>query len=156
MTIQFMQVYIGSDHGGFELKNYLKEWLVEQGYSVEDCGNTVLDPADDYPIYALSVAKAVASNPESRGILICRSGVGVTIAANKVQGVRASLATNVEEVRHAREHDDLNVLALSGDYISEDEAKEFVAAFLNTDFSQHERHIRRLQQITDYEKGIND
>lgn len=148
-----MKVYIGSDHGGFELKNYLKAWLVEQGHTVEDCGNTVLDPADDYPQYALAVAQKVVQDPESKGVLICRSGVGVSITANKVKGGRASLATSLEEVAHAREHDDLNILALSGDYMSKEEAKTYVTAFLETKFSQGERHVRRLKQISDYERN---
>lgn len=146
-----MKIYIGADHRGFAFKEILKAWLEGQGHTVVDCGNLAHDPNDDYPQYAFAVAEAVADDPSSKGLLVCGSGVGMTIAANKVKGIRASLATSAQEVEYARKHDDLNVLALSGDYMSEEDAQNFVLVFLNTSFSSEERYQRRLEQITYFE-----
>lgn len=147
-----MKIFIGADHRGFKLKEVLKTWLGEQGYSIHDCGNTIYDPDDDFPVYAFAVAKNVSEEQASRGIVICGSGVGVNIAANKVIGIRASTAINIDEVRHARAHDDLNVLALSSDYITIDEAQNFIKVYLETPYVANERFKRRLQQISEYEE----
>src|SRR5438046_1223129 len=101
-----MNLYIGADHRGFELKETLKPWLIEKGYDVVDCGANALNPTDDYPDFAFAVADHVVAESGSRGIVVCGSGVGVTIAANKVPGARCSIATNVEEIRLGRGDDD--------------------------------------------------
>jgi ribose 5-phosphate isomerase B len=142
-----MKVYIGADHGGCELKAKLIAWLSEQKYEAVDCGNTRVDPTDDFPDFAFAVADKVAAEPESRGIVICRSAGGVTIAANKVKGIRCVTGVNPEDVVHNRSHDDINVLAIAGDYTSESESKELVKTFLTTPFVPEQRFVRRLGKI---------
>lgn len=146
-----MNVYIGADHRGFALKEKLKLWLVEQGHGVVDCGNTVLDPLDDFPDFSFAVAEKVAEDPKSLGVLICGSGGGVTIAANKVPGVRCVTAGRVEDVKHNRAHDDANVLAVAANFTDEKEAQKLITAFLETKFSGEEKYKRRIDKITDYE-----
>lgn len=149
-----MKIFIGADHRGFRLKEQLKVLLEEQGYEVVDGGNTVHDPDDDYPDFVLNIAKQLQKAPEaSRGILICGSGVGVDIAANKFAKIRSVLATNPEQAAEAREHENVNVVSLSADHISLDEAQKIIKNFLNTDFPLVERHVRRLKKI---EKIEND
>lgn len=148
-----MRIIMGADHRGFTLKENLKAWLVKEGYEVVDGGNMVHDPDDDYPDYVSSVARNIQKSPEdTRGILICGSGVGVDIAANKFASVRSVLARNSEQSKEAREHENVNVLSLSADHTSEDEAKSIVKNFLTTPFSHVERHIRRLKKIEDIER----
>jgi ribose 5-phosphate isomerase B len=148
-----MIIYIGADHRGFQLKETLKAWLQEQGNQIMDCGNTVYDLDDDYPDYTFPVAAQVAADTSSKGIVICGSGVGVAIAANKVDGIRAASALNADEVRHGRKHDAINILALSADYTSVDQAKVLVETFLKTPFdAEEQRFIRRFQKIENYEK----
>jgi ribose 5-phosphate isomerase B len=143
-----MKIFIGADHGGFALKEKLKPWLVEQGFLVEDGGAFMLDPADDYPIYTEIVAKKVLQDPENqRGILLCRSGAGVVIAANKLPGIRAVSVSSAEAAQLAREDNDANILGIGADMISEDEMKKIILKFLQTPFSQEERHKRRLEEI---------
>lgn len=142
-----MKVYLGADHGGFELKNKLSAWLVQQKYDVVDCGNTKLEPTDDFPDFAFAVADRVAADPEGRGILLCRSAGGVMIAANKVKGVRAVVGVNPTDVVHNRDHNDVNVLAIAGDYTSEGEAKQLITVFLTTPWAGAERMARRLDKI---------
>ena len=146
-----MRIFIGADHRGFELKEHLKIWLQEEGYEVVDCGNDHYDPEDDFPDFSLAVAQKVQQDSSSRGIVVCGSGVGVNIAANKVKGIRASTGINVDEVRHARKHDDLNVLAISAEYSSFEQAQEMIIIFLTTPFQTEERFIRRLDKIKAYE-----
>ncbi len=154
-----MRIYIGADHRGFELKEKLKPWLSGLGHEVIDCGNMVYDKMDDYPDFSFAVAdgvvqqNAVNSRPglEARGIVICGSGVGVTVAANKVTGARCSTGISVEEVKRGREDDDLNVLALSADYTNEEQTKKMIEVFLLTPFLGDERHTRRLKKIEDRE-----
>lgn len=142
-----MKVYLGADHGGFVLKNKLIAWLTEQKYETVDCGNTKLDPTDDFPDFAFAVADRVAADPGGRGIVLCRSAGGVTIAANKVKGIRCVTGVNPVDVAHNRGHDDANVLAIAGDYTNEHEAKELVNTFLTTPFNGEERFVRRLNKI---------
>lgn len=146
-----MKIYLGADHRGFELKEQLQTWLQNQGFEVVDCGNTKLDPQDDFSDFAISVAQKVRMDSESRGIVICGSGAGVNIAANKVKEVRACLAISTDQVNHAREREDLNVLALSSDHTIFKQAQEMVTTFLTTKFDPQERFVRRLKKITDYE-----
>lgn len=142
-----MTVYFGADHRGFHLKEKLMVWLREQGDEVHDCGNTVYDADDDFPDFSFAVADKVPTDPGSRGIVICGSGGGVTIAANKVKGIRCATAVHVADVKHNRQNNDVNLLALSADFTDFDEAKELLLAFLHTEFDGEERCVRRLNKI---------
>lgn len=145
-----MKIYIGSDHGGYQLKEELKGYLKELGYEVEDMGAHTLDPNDDYPDFVFPAAEAVAKNPGSVGIVIGRSGNGEVMAANKVKGIRAALCWNEEVARLARKDNDANVLSLGADFVSVGEAKKIVKTFLETPFSEEERHKRRIEKINNY------
>lgn len=145
-----MTIYLGADHRGYQLKADLTSWLREQGHQVEDLGNTEYDPDDDFPDFAFPVAEKVAAQPESRGIVICGSGVGVSVAANKVAGIRSVLALTPQVARLARRDDDINVLALASDLTDVDQAKEVVTAFLSTAFDDTPRRRRRLEKIEGY------
>lgn len=147
------RVHLGSDHAGFELKAALIDWLVAQGYEPVDHGPRVIDPQDDYPPYVLAAARAVVDEPGSFGIVIGGSGNGEAIAANKVPGVRAALAWSDATARLGREHNDANVISLGARQYAVDEAVGFVATFLTTAFSGDPRHVRRLQQVADYERS---
>lgn len=150
-----MLIYIGSDHRGFKLKESLKIYLKESGYEVVDVGNTNYDQADDYPDFAALVGRKISLDPEnSRGILICGSGVGVDVVANKFKNVRSALAFNAEQAIAARSDDNTNVLSLAADYLNEEEAKKIVSAWLKTLFSGEERHNRRLKKIQDIEERV--
>lgn len=141
-----MIVALGADHAGFELKEALKRTLDRRGVTYHDFG-TSGTASVDYPDYAAEVAEAVASARADRGILVCGSGVGMAIAANKVRGIRASVVTDVEGAVLAREHNDLNVLTLGGRRTSVELAERIVAAFLDTPFAGG-RHQARVQKIT--------
>ncbi len=147
-----MNIYIGADHRGFELKELLKLWLASLGHAVTDCGSQELNPNDDYPDIAFAVAEKTVADPESRGIVLCGSGVGVTIAANKVKGARASTGISVDEVRLGRGDDDMNILAISANWTGEDVVKSMIETFLATPFTGDERHVRRLNKIKEREQ----
>lgn len=147
-----MKIYIGADHRGFRLKEKLKSFLEKLDYSVIDLGNKKYDPKDDYPIYSAIVGKIVSKDKGSAGILICGSGQGVCIAANKIKGIRAALASNAKDAYLSRNDDDCNIVCLQGDYTSLDKAKKIVKKFLNTKFSEEERHIKRIEEIRKLEK----
>jgi ribose 5-phosphate isomerase B len=147
-----MTVYIGADHGGFAAKEQLKEQLRQQGYEVEDCGNAVFDPNDDYTIFGVAVAQAVARQPGSKGIAICRSGHGMVIAANKINGARAILAVNEASAVQSRAHDNANVLAIGIDFMDERQVWPITSAWLRTEFLGG-RHQRRLDEIKAIEEG---
>ena len=140
---------IGADHGGFELKETLKAFLRERGLSVMDCGATSQDPADDYPDFALSVAQAVGAGKAELGLLVCTSGVGVTITANKVAGVRAALVSDEETAGLCRQHNDVNTLCLSGKKTPAELARKILAAFISAKFEggRHARRVRKLDLI---------
>jgi ribose 5-phosphate isomerase B len=142
-----MTIYLGADHGGFALKEHLKALLSAEGHTVTDCGNTELVPDDDYPDFAFAVADRVSADPGARGILVCRSGGGMAVAANKVRGVRAATAFSPAEVAHDRRDDDINVLCLSADFVPAQEAPQYVSTFLTEPFSGGERYVRRLAKI---------
>lgn len=142
-----MKVYLATDHGGYDLKGILRSWLEEQGYIVEDMGAYSLDPQDDYPDFIIPLARKISSEPDSLGIISGRSGNGEAIAANKIKGVRAAVCINEEMARKAKEHNNANILSLGADYMSAEEAKNIVKAFLETPFSNEERHIRRIDKI---------
>src|SRR3954469_20300217 len=148
-----MRVYLGSDHAGYELKVHLVSALGLQGYEVVDVGPAKYDPEDDYPVFCFHTVPRVIADPDSLGVLIGGSGNGEQIAANKVPGVRAALAWNVETAQLAREHNDANVAGIGARMHTLDEAAEIVMAFLTTPFSHGERHVRRIAQIADYEKA---
>ena len=148
-----MTVFLGADHRGFPLKEYLKTYLTNNGYTVVDCGNTVLDPHDDYPDFAFAVAKKVMEHPiEDRGIVMCGNGAGVSIAVNKIDGVRAVLGVTPEQVRDARNDDNINIIALASNYLTEQQAKAIVDSFLTTPFGAEERYVRRIGKITSQEQ----
>lgn len=149
-----MQVFLGADHRGFELKNILRDWLREEGYEVNDLGAEVLDENDDYPDYGIKVAQAVAEDPANRfGIAVCGSGVGMSVVADKVKGVRAGQIHDPRIAEMARRDNDINVLTLGADFIDSEQAKEVVGAWLKTGFSGEERHVRRIGKINQYENG---
>ena len=146
-----MKIFIGADHRGFALKNILYKQLVVRGHEVVDCGPQQLDPEDDYPDYAQKVAEGVAAHQEGRGILLCGSGVGMNVVANKVRGVRATVGYKSDEVVHGRARDNVNVLSLSADTLSVDAAEALVELFLMTPFGGAERDVRRQRKISDLE-----
>jgi len=147
-----MKIYIGTDHAGFELKQALVAYLKELEYEVEDLGAHKYNEMDDYPDFIAPVARAVASSPDqNRGIILGGSGQGEAILANKFSGVRATVCYGppFEIVRLSREHNDANILSLGARFITEDEAKEAIKLWLETDFSGEERHVRRIKKIDD-------
>jgi ribose 5-phosphate isomerase B len=150
----FKKIYIGSDHAGFELKEKIKDFLKSSGYSYEDIGPAEYSAGDDYPDYAALVANEVAKTGDF-GILICSSGVGMCITANKVRGIRAVNAYNIKIAQKSREHNDTNILCLGQDYIDFDTAREIVKIWLATDFSPEEKHHRRVYKISKFENEIS-
>lgn len=147
-------IYLAADHGGFQLKNRVKEFLVNKGLEVIDLGAHDYNPEDDYTDFVLELADKVASDPINKGIVSCRNGAGVSIAVNKNPKIRATLSWTVHHAASTRTDDDTNVLALPGDYIDENTAIEIVDAWLATSFSQEERHQRRLSKIDDYSRNL--
>ena len=141
-----MKVFIGADHRGFELKNLLSDYISSRGYEVIDLGPNQLVPTDDYVDYAVEVVKKVSE--EGRGVLICGSGHGVDMVANKYRGIRGILAFNAEVAKQGRMHEDANVASIPADWVDVEEAKEIVRLFLETDFSGEERHKRRLEKFS--------
>lgn len=139
-------IYIGSDHAGFRLKEYIRIYLSKTGYGPVDMGNKKYEPGDDYPDYAARVAKKV-SETGRRGIIICDSGVGVCITANKIKNIRAVNPTNTTVARMSREHNDTNILCLGQNYIKPLLAKKIINIWLETGFSQEKRHHRRVDKI---------
>ena len=145
-----MILYIGSDHRGFKLKESLKVFLKESGYTVEDMGNDHLDAEDDYPDFAKLVAEKVSADPyNSKGILVCGSGVGVDIVANRFSFIRSVLATSTDQAMASRQDDDTNVLSLAADYTDLETAKKIVSIWSQTPFSGEERHKRRISKTRD-------
>ncbi len=146
-------IFIGADHRGYNLKEVLKIYLKELSLECEDLGAKKFNPEDDYPDFALTVAKKVAENPEeNRGILICGSGVGVDIVANKIKGIRSALCFDAAQARASRNDDDTNVLSLTADFIAEEKAKEIVKVWLETPYAKLEKYERRLNKIKEIEK----
>lgn len=146
------KIFLGADHRGFKLKEKIKPWLESLGYEVEDLGAYQLDPDDDYPDFAFRVAEAVARDPENnRGIVMCATGIGEAIAANKVEGIRAARVYRPDVARLAREHNDTNVISLPAEYLDDDTAKKVVKVWLETPFSSQPRHRRRVEKIKKYE-----
>lgn len=146
-----MRIHIATDHAAFELKNYLVERLREDGHDVVDHGATEYDALDDYPPLVIPAAEAVVAEEGTLGIVLGGSGNGEQIAANKVKGVRAALAYNVELAVLAREHNNANIVALGGRMASLEDSYEIVKAFVTTEFPGEQRHQRRIDQIGEYE-----
>ena len=149
-----MIIYIGADHRGFALKETIKAHLIDTGMEVVDLGNDILEEGDDYPDFAAAVADAVSMNPEEdRGIVLCGSGVGVDIVANKIIDIRSALALSADQIRAARTDDNVNVLALAADFLDEAGAKQIVTTFIETEYDEAEQHQRRIDKITELELG---
>lgn len=139
-------IAIGSDHGGYELKEAVKKHLENRGLEYKDFG-TYSKASCDYPVYGRAVAKAVASGECDRGILICGTGIGISITANKVKGIRAALCSDCFSAQATREHNDANILAMGARVLGEGLALKIVDTFLDTPFSGDERHLRRISMI---------
>ena len=139
-------IAIGSDHGGFDLKEAVKKHLIERGFDVKDCG-TYNKESCDYPIFGKAVANEVASGNAEKGIVVCTTGIGISITANKVKGIRCALCSEPLSAKMTRLHNDANVLALGGKMVGENLAFEITDTFLDTPFSGEEKHSRRIAQI---------
>ena len=148
-----MKIVLGSDHAGFQFKKLVADYLAEAGYETVDVGTQGEDSVD-YPDFAFTAAEMVASGRADRGILICGSGIGMSIAANKVKGIRAALCLSPEAADLTRRHNDANVLTLAGWQIREADVLKIVDNFLNTEF-EGGRHARRVDKITEYEERRN-
>lgn len=144
-------IYVDADHRGFKIKNKIVDFLREKEYDVKDLGTNNYNEEDDYSEISLKLAEKVVKE-NTKGILLCGSGVGVCIAANKVDGARAALCTSEKQARLAREDDDANILCLSAELVDEETNLEIVKIFLETVFSSEEKHIRRINKIKEYEK----
>ena len=145
-------IALGSDHGGFELKNDLLEFLKKAGYAVKDFG-TCSKESCDYPLIGFDVAKAVSEGEFEKGILLCKSGIGMAIIANKLPGVRAAACYNTELARLSREHNDCNVLVIAASYTEGDKARDIVRVWLDTAHAG-ERHARRVEQMKELEARL--
>lgn len=150
-----MRVYVAADHAGFELKNHLVQHLSEQGHDVTDVGPAEFDPADDYPAFCIEAARRVAGDEGSLGIVIGGSGNGEQIAANKVEGIRAGLAWSEDTARLTREHNHAQVIGVGARMHSAEEATAIVEAFLAAEPDGAERHVRRVDQLGEYERTGN-
>ncbi len=149
-----MKIAIGADHAGFLLKQKLRDELIAEGHEVMDAGTTSTESVD-YPDFAAKVAGQVVSGAADKGILVCSSGVGMSIAANKFNGIRAALGTSEDEVGYVRRHNDANILAIGANYTDEATARKITEVFLNTAFDggRHARRVAKIQAIEDSQKG---
>ncbi|MBW3667181.1 MAG: ribose 5-phosphate isomerase B [Actinobacteria bacterium] len=141
-----MRIAVGSDHAGFPLKQILAAWLAETGHAVYDLGTHSAEPVD-YPDFAAAVARAVLDGRADRGVIVCGSGAGACIAANKLTGIRAGVAHDMYTAHQMVEHDDANVLCLGSRVVAEEISKDLVKTFIGAKFSREDRHIRRLEKI---------
>lgn len=148
-----MKIYIGADHNGFHLKHALLEYLKRAGYDVHDEGDEKLDPEDDFPFFASKVVGGMRSSndPDVRGILICGSGQGMCMAANRFKGIRACLGYEQETVRAARNDNNCNILCLPAKVMTKDKTNVIVECFLNTPFANAQRYIRRISELDSLE-----
>ncbi len=143
-----MTIYLGADHNGYDLKNVLREHLTHHGYKIEDVGARTLVPTDDYPQYAFAVAsKLIGGDDGDGGILICASGQGMAMAANRVGGIRAAIAWNKATAVHAKRDDNANILVLPARYATEEDLIEAVDGWLGAEFSRNPKYSRRINQI---------
>ena len=141
-------IAIGSDHAGFEMKEALKKHLEEKGYEVKDFG-TDSDQSCDYPEFAKAVSHCVADGTAEKGVLICGTGIGMSMAANKVKGIRAAVVGDAFSAQATREHNDANIICMGARVIDLEKATEFLDIFMSTDFSYGENHIRRIGKLED-------
>ena len=146
-----LKVAVGSDHGGYSLKQTVADELKKLGHTVIDCGAASYDAADDYPDFARAVGQTIQRGEAERGIVICGSGVGAAIAANKMRGIRACVCHDTYSGRQGVEHDDMNVLCLGARILGDELAKELVRAFASAKFSSEERFTRRLKKVLEIE-----
>jgi len=147
-----MKIGIAADHGGYVLKEEIKSWLATLGHDLKDFGAHQLNPADDFPDFVVPLAKAVASAEVERGIAVCGSGVGASIAANKINDVRAALIHDSFSAHQGVEDDNMNLICLGGRVVGSKAAEELISAFLNARFICGERHRRRLDKVKALEK----
>lgn len=147
-------IFIGADHRGFNLKQKIIQMLRDENFEVTDMGPNEYNPYDDYPDIAITVGEKVISE-NGKGILICGSGVGVCVAANKVKGIRAGLCLLAKQANAGRNDDDMNVLCLNSDMVPEEDNMDIVRTFLNTNFGSEERFIRRIKKIQTYETSTS-
>ena len=147
-----MKIVIGSDHGGFELKKGLVKFLKQEGHNIKDCGTNSLASCD-YPKIGMKVGKAVSSKKVERGVLICKSGVGFSMVANKFPGVRAVVADNTKVARLSRQHNDANIVVFGAKFVTLTKAKQILKIWLATDF-EGGRHSKRVNQIRNLEKSL--
>lgn len=148
-----LKIAVGGDHGGFALKQVVADELKRSGHAVVDCGARTLDPDDDYPDFARAVGAAIQRGEAERGIVICGSGVGASVAATKMRGIRAAVCHDTYSARQGVEHDDMNVLCLGARIVGDELAKELVRAFVAAKFSGEERHRRRLSKVLEIENS---
>ncbi len=143
-----MTIFIGADHRGYQLKDKITTYIQDKNIRVEDLGNYVYDPDDDYPDYSQKVAQAVLQNPKDHlGIVICGSGAGVSIAANRYKGIYSVVGINTQHVTDSRRDDHINVLALAANFTTEEQAQEMVDAYLETHPAHKEKYTRRLKKV---------
>ncbi len=148
-----MKLAIGADHAGLDLKSQIIPWLQQAGHDVVDVGAHSLDPSDDFPDFAAAVGHRVNGGAAERGVMICGSGVGATIASNKVSGIRAALCHDTYTARQGVEHNDMNVLCIGGRVIGIETAKEVISAFVGASFSPEDRFLRRVDKVGEIERG---
>ncbi len=148
-----LKIAVGGDHGGFALKQVVVDELKRSGHAVVDCGARTFDPDDDYPDFARAVGAAIQRGEAERGIVICGSGVGASVAATKMRGIRAAVCHDTYSARQGVEHDDMNVLCLGARIVGDELAKELVRAFVAAKFSGAERHRRRLSKVLEIENS---
>ena len=148
-----MRLAVAADHAGFEMKGELVRWLESKGHQVMDLGAHVMDPDDDYPDFAAAVARSLCSEETERGIVICGSGVGACITANKIRGIRACLCHDTYTARQGVEHDDMNVLCIGSRVIGIELAKAVLQAFLEARFIPEPRYQRRLDKLAQVERN---
>lgn len=156
-------IYLGADHGGFDLKEKIKKWLTQWNYVWEDLGNNLYEQEDDYPEFAFRVAQKVVEEEKagkvypmkwhdrSKGILCCRSATGMVISANKVKGAKVTSAFEPAYAKKSRLHNDTNIIAIGADWLDDYKVKKVLKSWLETEFSGEERHIRRLRLVENYE-----
>lgn len=149
-----MRIAIATDHAGFERKNELIAQLREAGHEVVDFGACSPNPDDDYPDFVIPLAKEVAAGRADRGVAVCGSGVGASVCANKIPGIRAALVHDHYSARQGVEHDNMNILCMGGRVVGSEVARDLLDAFLTAEFSGDERHVRRLKKIADLETQI--
>ena len=149
-----MKIAVAADHNGYDLKNLIANLIADEGHQVIDVGPHEFDPLDDYPDYAKPLAEGVSAGKFDRGIMICGSGVGASVAANKVKGVRAAVCHDIYSAHQGVEHDDMNILCLGSRIVGLEVAKELVKAFLSAEYTHEERHQRRIEKVIGMENQL--